>query len=228
MPSSTRTAGCAAQRPWPGRGADRRLGGRVGCLLLAAGCLLLLAGCRQEMADRGRLKPLEPASLLPGDLAPRGPVPGSVARGDLRADAAFQTGLEGKTPVGRLPLPLSRELLQRGRERYEAFCAGCHDRLGSGQGMVVRRGLRPPTSYHSDRLREAPLGYFVDVITHGFGAMQDYAAQIPPADRWAIALYIRALQLSQRATLADVPAAERTRLEQTRPPKSPGAGRERP
>jgi hypothetical protein len=106
--------------------------------------------------------------------------------------------------------------LLRGQERYEIFCSPCHDRVGTGQGMIVRRGYRPPPSYHIDRLRTAPPGYFFDVISHGFGAMQDYAEQVPPDDRWAIVAYIRALQLSQNAKLADVPERERQSLETTK------------
>jgi mono/diheme cytochrome c family protein len=114
-----------------------------------------------------------------------------------------------------LPVALTRELLLRGRQRYEIFCAPCHDRTGSGAGMVVRRGYRPPPSLHIDRLRDAPIGQLYDVMTRGLGAMPDYAQQVPPADRWAIAAYIRALQLSQRATIQDVPEPERRRLEGT-------------
>jgi mono/diheme cytochrome c family protein len=112
-------------------------------------------------------------------------------------------------------------LLARGQERFNVFCAPCHDRTGSGNGMVVQRGFRAPPSYHDDRLRNAPVGYYFDVMTNGFGAMQDYAAQVPVADRWAIAAYIRALQLSQRATLDDVPADRRAELDQPAPAPEP-------
>ena len=103
--------------------------------------------------------------------------------------------------------------MARGQERFNVFCAPCHGRTGSGNGMVVQRGFRAPPSYHEERLRNAPVGYFFDVMTNGFGAMQDYAAQVPVADRWAIAAYIRALQLSQRATVDDVPADRRADLD---------------
>jgi mono/diheme cytochrome c family protein len=125
--------------------------------------------------------------------------------------------MAGKTALNILPFPLTRQVLARGQERFNIFCAPCHDRLGTGEGMVVRRGLRRPPSYHIDRLREAPLGYFVNTMTTGFGAMPDYAGQVPPADRWAIAAYIQALQLSQNARLADVPPAERKKLEDQKP-----------
>jgi len=119
--------------------------------------------------------------------------------------------------VSTLPIPLTRELLARGQERFNIFCSPCHDRTGSGQGMVVQRGYRRPSSYHIDRLREAPIGYFVDVIANGFGSMPDYSDQVSPDDRWAISAYIRALQLSQNATLADVPPETRRQLQDEKP-----------
>jgi cytochrome c553 len=169
------------------------------------------------MAEHGRIKPLEPSPVFADGRSARAPAEGTVARGELPLDEGFSTGTVGKTTLNALPFSLTRQVLSRGQERYNIFCAPCHDRLGTGEGMVVRRGLRRPPSYHIDRLREAPLGYFVDTMTAGFGAMPDYAAQIPPADRWAIAAYIRALQLSQNARLADVPAAERRKLEEQTP-----------
>ncbi|MDW8167442.1 MAG: cytochrome c [Acidobacteriota bacterium] len=110
------------------------------------------------------------------------------------------------------PFPITRSILERGRERYDIFCAPCHGRDGYGEGMIVQRGFRQPSSFHTDRLRQAPVGYFFDVITNGFGTMYSYASRIPPEDRWAIVAYIRALQLSQNARLQDVPPAERRRL----------------
>jgi hypothetical protein len=187
---------------------------RVRCLLLAAGCLLfLVVGCRQQMADQPPHKPLGVSTFFDHEQAARPLVPGTVAQGALRSDEGFETGKVGDRPVETLPFPLTREVLERGRARFEIFCTPCHDRTGSGQGMVVRRGFRQPPSYHIPRLREAPLGHFVDVMTHGIGIMPDYAAQVPARDRWAIAAYIRALQLSEWATLADVPAAERAKLQ---------------
>lgn len=165
------------------------------------------------MADQPRYQPLQRSTFFDDERSARPLVPDTVARGHLDADAAFYTGKSGNTPVDKLPLPLTQALLDRGRERFNIFCSPCHDRTGSGNGMVVRRGFRPPPSYHIDRLRQAPVGHFFDVITHGFGAMPDYAAQVPPKDRWAIAAYIRGLQLSQDATLADVPPEERQRLQ---------------
>lgn len=136
-----------------------------------------------------------------------------MARGQLRTDTRFYLGKAGGKLVSTLPLPLTRELLRRGRERYNIYCTPCHDSVGNGQGIVVRRGFRRPPSYHIDRLREAPIGHFFDVISNGFGVMASYAVQVRPADRWAIAAYIRALQLSQHATLAEVPTDQRRQLQ---------------
>ena len=182
-------------------------------LPLAAACLLLLTACQQQMADQPRYEPLQKSTFFGDDRSARPLPPGTVARGHLKADERFYTGKSGGELVSVLPVPLTRELLARGQERFDIFCSPCHDRIGSGRGMIVRRGYRQPSSYHTDALRQAPVGHFYDVITNGFGAMPDYAAQVTPADRWAIAAYIRALQLSQNATLADAPPDARQRLE---------------
>ncbi len=182
-------------------------------VLLGVCCLLLGAGCQQQMADQPRYQPLQRSTFFGDERSARPILPDTVARGHLASDAAFYTGKVGGNLVDRLPLPLTEELLARGQERFNIFCSPCHDRTGNGNGMVVRRGFRSPPSYHIDRLRQAPIGHFFDVMTHGFGAMPDYAAQVPPRDRWAIAAYIRALQLSQDATLADVSPQERQQLE---------------
>ncbi len=165
------------------------------------------------MAEQPSYRPLAKSSFFGDDRSARPLLPGTVARGQLRADEPFYTGKSGENPIATLPVPLTPELLRRGQERFDIFCAPCHDRTGSGGGMVVLRGYRRPPSFHSDRLRQAPVGHFFDVMTRGFGAMPDYAAEVPPADRWAIAAYIRALQVSQHATLADVPPEARRALE---------------
>jgi mono/diheme cytochrome c family protein len=182
-------------------------------LLLAACCLLLVVGCRQQMAETGREKPLDQSAVFEDRRLARPLVPGTVARGQLKADAAFYTGKVGDVLVEPLPVPLTKDLLERGRDRYEIFCTPCHGRVGTGEGAVTKRGLRPPPSYHIPRLREAPLGHFFDVMTNGFGVMPDYAAQVPPADRWAIAAYIRTLQVSQGISVADLTAEERGALD---------------
>jgi hypothetical protein len=144
-------------------------------------------------------------------------VEGTVAQGQLQLDEQLYTGKINGVLAGTLPMPLTGQLLERGQERFNIYCSPCHDRAGSGQGIVVRRGFRRPSSFHIDRLREAPIGYFFEVMTNGFGAMLDYAVQVIPYDRWAIAAYVRALQLSQYATLDDVPNAERQRLQELTP-----------
>lgn len=183
------------------------------------GAILFIAvtvGCRQEMYDQPKYQPLEKSSFFSDSRSSRPVVEGTVARGTLDAVAAPipPGGAPGAAVLATtLPMPLTRELVFRGRERYDIFCSPCHDRTGAGEGMVVRRGYRPPPSLHIDRLRDAPIGHLYDVMTRGLGAMPDYAQQIPPADRWAIAAYVRALQLSQRAVVSDVPREERAKLE---------------
>ena len=184
------------------------LGLRTAAVFAAMALLSATFGCRQEMYDQPKYKPLAKGDLFADGRASRPLVEGTVARGTLEAGAPSSTEF-----VTTLPTPLTRELVSRGRERFEIFCSPCHDRTGSGRGMVVRRGYRPPPSLHIERLRDAPIGHFYDTMTRGLGAMPDYAQQIPPADRWAIAAYVRALQLSQRAALADVPGQERAKLE---------------
>jgi Cytochrome C oxidase, cbb3-type, subunit III len=174
--------------------------------------IALFASCRQDMHDQPKYKPLAESAFFEDQRASRPLLPGTIARGHLREDTRLYTGKEGDDPITTFPLPITREVLERGRQRFNIYCSPCHDRLGTGLGMVVRRGLRRPPSYHIDRLRAAPVGYFYDVITNGFGAMQDYSAQIQPDDRWAIIAYIRVLQRSQDATLADVPLDERAKL----------------
>jgi mono/diheme cytochrome c family protein len=182
---------------------------------------LAIAGCRQDMQNQPKYKDLRGSSFFDDQRSAR-PIPeDTVARGFLDADQRFTTGKENGKPIAALPVPLTRELLARGQQRFQIFCTPCHGMLGNGLGIVVQRGYRQPPSYDIDRLRAAPVGYFFDVMTHGFGAMPDYATQIPPADRWAIAAYVRALQLSQRTTMADVPPDARPALERPDAPPRP-------
>ncbi len=176
-------------------------------------------GCRQEMYDQPRYKALGKSDLFADGRQSRPPVEGTVARGMLRADSRLYAGKVGNALVGDFPFPVTRAVLERGHQRYDIFCSPCHDRTGAGNGMVVQRGYRPPPSFHIDRLRQEPVGHFFDVMTNGFGAMPDYAAQIPAEDRWAIIAYIRALQLSQNARLADVPPGDREKLDVPPPAK---------
>src|SRR5690606_27129966 len=126
----------------------------------------------------------------------------------LNEDTAFHTGREGENYIAEVPLPINRELLERGQERFNIYCSVCHARTGEGDGMIVQRGFRRPPTFHSDRLRNAPAGHYFDVITNGFGAMPNYRVQVSPRDRWAIVAYIRVLQMSQNAKVEDIPAAE--------------------
>ena len=156
--------------------------------------------------------PLRQSTFFADERSARPLVAGTVARGQLREDTLLYTGKVDGADATVFPFPIDERALRRGQERFDIFCAPCHARTGEGDGMVVRRGYRRPPSYHDDRLRSAPVGHFFDVITNGFGAMPDYAAQITAEDRWAIAAYIRALQLSAHASLDDVPPAARERL----------------
>ncbi|HEX9149044.1 MAG TPA: cytochrome c [Thermoanaerobaculia bacterium] len=186
-------------------------------VFLGVTALAAAVGCRQEMYDQPKYQPLQKSGFFADGRASRPLVEGTVARGMLTSGtAAVPPGaapMASTELVTTLPVPLTRELVARGHERFGIFCTPCHDRTGSGTGMVVRRGYRQPPSLHIDRLRDAPIGHFYDVMTRGLGAMPDYAQQIPPADRWAIAAYVKALQLSQRATVAELPVEDRARLE---------------
>ena len=165
--------------------------------------LSTLAGCRQDMHDQPRFKPLAKSDFYADLRSARMPVDGTVARGQLHEDTYFYTGKMGSDPGNYMPFAVTQADLDRGRERFNIYCAPCHSRTGDGNGMIPQRGFRHPPSYHEERLRKAPLGYFFQVMTQGFGAMPDYASQIPARDRWCIVAYIRALQLSQNATVAD-------------------------
>jgi hypothetical protein len=165
------------------------------------------------MHDQPKIIPLRPSSFFADGRSAR-PLPeGTVARGHLDEDRVFYTGKgpDGKD-VADFPMPVTKEMILRGQQRFNVYCAPCHSRLGDGNGMVVQRGYRHPPSYHIERLRQAPIGHFFDVMTNGFGAMPDYAQQVPPTDRWAIASYIRTLQFSQQASINDVPADARGQL----------------
>jgi mono/diheme cytochrome c family protein len=167
------------------------------------------------MHDQPKYRPYRGSETFADGRSARPLVPGTVARGTLREDAVLYTGKVGSGFVAELPVPLTAELLARGRQRYEVFCSPCHGRTGRGDGMIVQRGFKKPSSYHVDRLRQMPIGYFYDVITNGFGAMADYSAQAPPADRWAIAAYVRTLQYSQYAPASDVPAEKHAELDRS-------------
>jgi hypothetical protein len=172
----------------------------------AMAATLVLVGCRQDMQDQPKFFPQRGTDFYADGRSVRPQVENTVARGQLRENAYFYTGLiNGKEGDG-MPFPATLEVLERGQERYNVYCTPCHSRVGNGIGMIVQRGYMKAGSFHSARLETAPLGHFFHVISNGYGAMPDYASQITPEDRWAIVAYIKALQLSQKATQADVPA----------------------
>lgn len=177
---------------------------------LSAGLLFsLVSGCQiqQDMARQPKNKPLTPTSFFEDGRSERPLVENTVARGSLADDDLFVS-----KDSNAFPLPLTPALLSRGQERYKIFCTPCHGLQGDGNGMVAMRGMKHPPTYHQDRLRQVPNGYLYDVVTNGFGAMLGYSAQIPPADRWAIIAYVRALQLSRNAPVSELSPALRAKL----------------
>lgn len=182
-----------------------------------------LCGCRLDMHLQPKYLPYAPTEFFHDGRSERQPVEGTVARGQLRLDELFYTGKENGVESNRFPFPITKADLERGRERYNIYCTPCHDYTGNGDGMIVQRGFPHPPSYHIDRLRNAPAGHFFDVMTNGFGAMYSYGSRIEPADRWRIAAYVRALQMSQHAAVQDVPADERGRLVAQTAPANQGA-----
>jgi mono/diheme cytochrome c family protein len=174
---------------------------------------LMLTGCRQDMHDQPKFIPLRQSTFFNDARSARPVVDGTVARGQLHDDELMYTGKVKGADAMVFPMRVDAPVMARGQERFNVYCSPCHGRTGRGDGMVVLRGYRRPPSFHQDRLRVAPVGHFFDVMTNGFGAMPDYASQIKVEDRWAIIAYVRALQLSQAATVGDVPPDERGRLE---------------
>lgn len=195
-----------------GRAGWRSALARTRALACLGAVAMLLSGCRLDMHIQPKYLPYEPSDFFADGRSERQPVPGTVARGQLRLDELFYTGKENGVVSNRFPFPITRADLERGRERFNIYCTPCHDYTGSGNGMIVQRGFPHPPSYQLPRLREAPVGHFFEVMTNGFGAMYSYAARVQPEDRWRIAAYIRVLQLSEGATLQDVPEAERGKL----------------
>lgn len=172
------------------------------------GAMLVLAGCRQDMHDQPKFIPQRGTEFFADGRSARPQVLNTVGRGQLHEDTYFYTGLQNGAEGNSFPFAVTAEVLERGQERYNVYCTPCHSRVGNGAGMIVQRGYRPAGDFHTDRLRNAPLGHFFSVMTNGYGAMPDYAAQVTPADRWAIVAYIRALQLSQKASGSDAAGAQ--------------------
>jgi mono/diheme cytochrome c family protein len=177
----------------------------------AACCTLAISGCdyslRQDMANQPYNRPLSPSDFFADGRSERPPIENTVARGAVGNDV-YSVAKD----YAAYPLPVNEKLLQRGQDRYKIFCAPCHGLQGDGNGMAAVRGMKHPPSFHIERLRQAPNGYFYDVMSNGFGAMYSYAERIPPSDRWAIMAYVRALQLSRNAKAGDLPESLRQKL----------------
>jgi mono/diheme cytochrome c family protein len=188
------------------RNGMQKLTQLAGVAALSSVCFL--AGCRQDMQNQPRMYPQRGSEVFTDGRSARAQVENTVGRNQLHEDSYFYTGLQGGKEGDGLPIALTPAVMQRGQERYNIYCTPCHSRVGNGDGMIVQRGYRPAGNFHTDRLRNAPLGHFFAVITNGYGAMPDYASQVTPEDRWAIAAYIRALQLSQNAKTSDVAAGQ--------------------
>jgi mono/diheme cytochrome c family protein len=200
----------------------------VAWLLFAAAGMSVIGGCRQDMQNQPKFIPLRSSEFYSDRRSARYPVPGTIPqledknvdREQLDPGSYYLTGRHGNAYGNEIPTQLGdpnsakdrAQLLARGQQRYNIYCTPCHSMVGDGDGMIVQRGYKRPPSFHVQRLRNAPIGWFYDVISNGFGGMPDYAAQVKPADRWAIAVYIRALQLSQNAADADVAQADRDKL----------------
>jgi hypothetical protein len=172
----------------------------------ATAALMLTAGCRQDMQDQPRMFPQRGSAMFADGRSVRPQVEHTVARGQLYEDDYFYTGLQNGKEANEMPFPVTMQVLERGQERFNIYCTPCHSRVGNGAGMIVQRGYKPAGNLHDEKRRDEPLSHYFYVMTNGYGAMPDYKAQVTPEDRWAIAAYIRALQLSQNATTADVPA----------------------
>ncbi|MBI5091911.1 MAG: cytochrome c [Candidatus Hydrogenedentes bacterium] len=189
---------------------------RVAAFFTLALVLVLTSGCHQDMWNQAKYKPLAKSTFFADGLASRPQVPGVVPAGYGARDTLLYTGKVDGQLANSFPeeLPVTRELILRGQQRFEIYCTPCHGRLGDGNGMIVQRGFKRPPSYHTDRLRAVPVGYFFDVMTNGFGTMYSYASRVPVKDRWAIAAYIRTLQYSQFAPETDMAPQDLALLDQ--------------
>jgi mono/diheme cytochrome c family protein len=184
--------------------------------------MLLLTACRQDMQNEPRYRPLAASEFFADQRSARPMVEGTVARGHLRIDEARYTGKIDGEDIDQFPIPIAKADIERGETRFNIYCTPCHGRLGDGNGIVVLRGFRQPPSYYSDRLLHAPVGHYFDVVTNGFGAMPSYASRVESDDRWRVIAYIRALQLSESASQADVPPGQLQTLTAEPPPRVTG------
>ena len=197
---------CAARAR---KGSTQLTSNRIPTLVLVVVCA---AGCRQDMHNAPRYEAFEASTATGDNRASRIPPVGTVPRGWLRDDEALYTGKVAGQLIDQFPFAIAHADLARGQQRFNIYCTPCHGKLGDGNGMVVQRGLRQAASFHQDRLRQEKLGYFFDVITNGFGAMPDYATQVPVRDRWLIVAYVRALQFSQHASVNELPEDQRAAI----------------
>jgi len=177
-------------------------------------CLAVTVSCRQDMHDQPRAEPFEESDFFGDRRSVRPVVEGTIPRGHLRLDEHFYTGKIDGALATTFPTEVTIGMLKRGQERYDIYCAPCHSKVGDGLGMIVQRGMKQPESFHSQRLLDVEVGHYFDVVTNGFGTMYSYEERIDPSDRWAIAAYIRALQLSQGADLAELPESDQQRIRQ--------------
>lgn len=182
-------------------------------LMLLSALSMTVCGCRRDMQDQPKCLPLQASAFFVDGRSSRPIPPNTIARGHLNDNDSFHTGANGGTFLNVVPMTITKTMLDRGQQRFDIYCSPCHGALGDGDGMIAKRGFKIPANFHTDRLRQAPPGYLYQVISNGYGAMPDYANQIPHVeDRWAIVAYIRALQLSRNATVADIPSEERSKL----------------
>jgi len=184
---------------------------RRGALVAGAAAVVLIAGCRQDMQDQPKIIAQRGSDFFADHRGARPQVANTVARGQLREDSYFYTGVvqgaDGyREEKNEMPFAVTLEVLKRGQERFNIYCTPCHSRVGNGLGEIVERGYKPAANFHDQVRLSQPISHYFYVMTHGYGAMPDYSAQLAPVDRWAVAAYIRALQLSQAATAADVPS----------------------
>jgi mono/diheme cytochrome c family protein len=205
-----------AYEPMDCKIAGKRTVPRVAVWLLAAAGLLLVS-CREDMHNQPKFIPLRENTFYADGRSARPPVEGTIARGQLEDDPLLYTGKVNGKEADQFPFAIGEQDLARGRERFNIYCSPCHSQLGDGNGMIAQRGFKHPPSYHEPRLLKAPVGHFFNVMTNGWGSMGDYSAQVPVADRWRIAAYIRALQLSRTAKAGDVPAGERVAAQAPEP-----------
>jgi len=190
-------------------------GRRAATAALAA--LGLFSACRQDMHIQPRYNPYDSSPFFEDGRSERAPMPGTVARGHLHPNDLLHTGRANGQLADEFPFPITAGDLERGRERFNIYCAPCHDRTGSGHGMIVERGFPAPPSYHMDRLRQSPVGHLFEVMTKGQGTMASYASRVTVEDRWKIAAYIRALQLSQHAPATELSTEDRAHLPKVEP-----------